>query len=104
VLDHAYGGAFCWDADRGGHDVSDSKRRLPAASEDLLSDVAGLRDLERRRREEPISSPAFHDLGREVTAKSHEIMYAATVEEALGNDTEPGDESIDDVEAEEKTG
>ena len=77
--------------------MSDSKELLPDASDDLLSKVADLRDMERRRREAPISSPAFHDLGRKVTAKSHDIMYAATVEEALGDDTERGHETIEDV-------
>lgn len=77
--------------------MSDSKDRLPEASDDLLSKVADLRETERRRREQPISSPEFHDLETEITRKSHDIMYAARREEAIGNDTETGDESIEDV-------
>jgi hypothetical protein len=80
--------------------MSDPKDRLLDAADGLLAKVEDLRETERRRRDAPISSPAFHDLGRMVTKKSHDIMYAATFEEALGNDTEPGDESIDDVEEE----
>jgi hypothetical protein len=64
-------------------------------SDDLLAKVEDLRDPERRKRDEPISSPALHGLAQEVTNKSRDSMYAATLEQALGNDTERGEETID---------
>jgi len=77
--------------------VSDPKRRIAKTSEELMQDIEILRDLERQKRREPISTPRFHELAEDVTTKSREVMNTSLEEEALGDAAERGDETIDDL-------
>ena len=78
--------------------MSDPKARLPSDSRKLLEKAADLRDTERQKRNEPISSPSFIALPRTQPAKSHEIFNIAQDDEAVGDETEPGGDTIEDVE------
>jgi hypothetical protein len=87
-----------WGTPNGAEDVvPDRKDELPDDSDRLLEKVADLRELERTKRTEPISSEAFHRLASEITRKSREIMFAAREEEMAGDQSEPDDRSIDDL-------
>ncbi len=77
--------------------MPDRKDELPDESDRLLAKVADLRELERTKRGEPISSEAFHRLAREITRKSREIMFAAREQELTGDQSERDDRSIDDL-------
>jgi hypothetical protein len=59
-----------------------------------------MRATESKKRQEPISSPEFHRLARAVADQSRELMRDAQDEEAIGNENERGDDSIDEVEEE----
>lgn len=83
--------------------MATANERLPAESETLLKKVRELRETEQRKRAAPISSDEFHELAREVTRKSNEIMYRASLEEAVGDETDSSTESIDDVEERQET-
>jgi methyl-accepting chemotaxis protein len=71
-------------------------------SDRLLEKVADLRRLEQVKRTEQISSDEFHQLAKDITRKSHEIMYAAKEEEEVGDRTSSSDDSIDDVAEEQR--
>ena len=73
------------------------KDELARSSNEMLEMVSELKELERRKREEPISSPAFHELAEQVTDKTRDIMRSVIKQEDLGNQTPRGDSSIDDV-------
>ena len=75
--------------------MTDASERLSVASERLLDAVEDLRATEAKRRREKVSSSEFHRLAEEVTTKSRRLMVAASDEEAIGNETEPSDESIE---------
>jgi hypothetical protein len=57
--------------------VSDRDEELAKDSERLLGQVEDLHRLESQKRQEPISSPRFHELADAVVAKAREIMYRA---------------------------
>jgi hypothetical protein len=78
--------------------MSDPKEQLPSYSEDLLRTAADVRETEQKRRNEPIASPEFDRLGEDVTRKAHDVYNIAQEQEAVGNETEPGGETIEDVE------
>ncbi|HEV7810553.1 MAG TPA: hypothetical protein VGO64_08135 [Candidatus Limnocylindrales bacterium] len=82
--------------------MSDPNHELPHESDRLLRKVRELGELEMEKRTEQISSPRFHELARDVTQKSREIMYRAVEEEQVGNESHSTDESIDDVAAEDQ--
>jgi hypothetical protein len=77
--------------------VPEPKEHLPPESDRLLEQVADLRRMEQTKRTEPISSDEFHRLAKDITRKSHDIMYAAREEEETGDRTSRSDVSIDDV-------
>ncbi|HEV7811236.1 MAG TPA: hypothetical protein VGO64_11590 [Candidatus Limnocylindrales bacterium] len=83
--------------------MPDRKDQLPDESDRLLAKVADLRELERTKRTEPISSEAFHRLAKEITKKSREIMFAAREQELSGEQSERDDRSIDDLAEEPRT-
>ena len=80
--------------------MPDRRQQLSRASENLLSRLARMRATESKKRQEPISSPEFHRLARAVADQSRELMRDAQDEEAIGNENERGDDSIDEVEEE----
>jgi hypothetical protein len=77
--------------------ASDDQRRLGEDSERLLDSLEELRSLEREKRREPISSPRFHELAKEVTDVSTEIFRDASQEEEDGNQADRSDRTIDDT-------
>ena len=78
------------------------KDKLARSSNEMLEMVSELKDLERRKRAEPISSPAFHDLAEQVTEKTRDIMRSVIKQEDLGNQTARGDASINDVDGDDQ--
>lgn len=79
--------------------TSDEKRQLAKSSNQFLDDVRDLRELEEEKRTEPISTPRFHELAEKIIDKSRAIMNRAILQEDLGDDTETGELSIDDINA-----
>jgi hypothetical protein len=77
------------------------ERRILKASDDVLRSVAELKDLERRKRKQNVSTPEYHALADEAQAKSREIFRAAREETAAANDLESGSRSIDEMAADE---
>jgi hypothetical protein len=78
------------------------KTELAERSDELLDALQRLKDTERRKRHEPISSDTFHRLANEVDAVSHEVFSIARDERSIGERTPRGDESIEDVEDERR--
>ena len=60
-----------------------TKQEIARNSDELLDDVKQLRALEEEKRREPISSPGFHVIAEEITARSREIMKTALRQEEL---------------------
>lgn len=81
-----------------GMTTSASKRELAERSDDMLDELAHLKDAELRKREEPISTPPFHALEEEVSASSRRIFKLGAEEAELGRASTTGDESILDIE------
>jgi hypothetical protein len=77
----------------------DKKTELAGRSDELLNALQRLKDTEQRKRHEPISSETFHELANEVDALSHEVFSIARDQRDIGDDTEPSDETIEDVDA-----
>lgn len=85
--------------------MSDEKKRaLADTSNKLLAALRHLRDTEQRKRQLPISSPAFDELANEVERTSREIFRLARDQDHLGDESEDplaestrGSETIDDV-------
>ena len=77
------------------------KHELGEHSNEILQAVEDLRTMEQRKRGEDISTPPFHELADEIKAKSQEIFRIADEERQLGESVPTGNESIDDVEAEQ---
>lgn len=77
--------------------MSDEKRALTNRSNRLLEALRRLRDMETRKRHEPISSPGFHALAKDVDKTSREIFRLAREQDDLGDQVPRGRETIDDV-------
>lgn len=77
--------------------TDDTKRPLANRSNKLLEALRHLRDTEKRKREQPISSPGFHELADEVDRTSRRIFSLGREQERLGNESPRGLESINDV-------
>lgn len=83
----------------------EKKRALADTSNKLLAALRHLRDTEQRKRQEPISSPAFDELADEVEKTSREIFRLARNQDRLGDESEGsladesprGSETIEDV-------
>jgi hypothetical protein len=85
--------------------MADRKRsELAGKSHELLDALNRLKDTERRKRREPMSSDRFHDLANEVYAISHEVLAIARTQDRVSEQIPTSDESIDDVVDEEKDG
>jgi hypothetical protein len=77
--------------------MSGEKQALATHSNKLLDALRRLRDTEQQKRQEPISSPKFHELANEVDRTSRDVFRLARDERDLGEETSRGHESIDDV-------
>jgi hypothetical protein len=85
--------------------VADKKKtELATKSDELLDAVQRLKDTERRKRQEPISSDSFHRLANEVDAISHEVFSIARDQRNIGDETHRSDKTIDDVDSERNRG
>jgi hypothetical protein len=73
------------------------KRELSRRSNQILTAIEDLHDLETRKRHEVISTPPFHALANEVEERSREIFRMAGREEELGDEIRTDGDSIDDV-------
>jgi hypothetical protein len=80
------------DADRKRDELNDD-------SQDLLKALERLKATESDKRQEPISSPRFHDLAEDIVQQSRDIFSRAYREDRLGDDIPTGDATLDDVEA-----
>jgi hypothetical protein len=83
---------------------SDPKVELTGRSAEILNAIDDLHDMEVRKRERPISTPEFHDLAEDITAKSREVFRIAVEQEDVGEEAPSGDESINDVARQELRG
>lgn len=81
--------------------MDDPKRALTNRSNKLLDALRHLRDTERRKRDEPISSPEFHKLADEVDRTSRRIFSLAREQEQLGDESPRGEETINDIDRRE---
>jgi hypothetical protein len=79
------------------HEMSEQKRELAGQSNKLLDALRHLKETEERKREVPISTPAFHELANDVNATSREIFRIAREQDELGDAIPTGSDSIDDV-------
>lgn len=70
---------------------------LPEASSRLLAELERVHELERTKRTKPVSSPEFHELADEILDRSRQVFRYADHEEEIGDRTNPGDDTIDDV-------
>jgi hypothetical protein len=67
-------------------------------SDALLEAVRTLHDLEREKRRQQMSSPEFHDMAREITARSREVFRVAADEERAGDELDsPLDATTEDI-------
>lgn len=74
------------------------KSELADRSAELLDALRRLKETEKRKRHEPISSESFHRLANEVDAISHEVFSIARDERSIGNRTTRSNETIEDLE------
>ncbi len=89
--------------------TDEKKRALADASNKLLAALRHLRDTEQRKRQLPISSPAFDELADEVEKTSREIYNLARNQDRFGDESEDrladespgGSETIEDVDRSE---
>jgi hypothetical protein len=67
------------ETDAPAHEVRES-------SDTLLDAIRTLRDLEREKRTQKLSSPEFHAMAREITERSREVFRVAAQEERAGDE------------------
>jgi uncharacterized protein with von Willebrand factor type A (vWA) domain len=77
------------------------RKRLSATSRKFLESIDELRDLEERKRNELISTPAFHELAEKIKEKSREVFRVTAVQESLGDELETTATTLNEVEAED---
>jgi hypothetical protein len=85
-------------------DKADQRRRrerLSAESRRLLAQIDELHRLEERKRDERISTPAFHRLADTIKAKAAQVFRMTTLEERLGDRIDTGEVTLNDVAAHE---
>ena len=75
------------------------EQRILASSDQVLKAVDEMKELERRKRRERVSTPSYHRLADDVQAKSREIFSAAAEETLAANALESGSRSIDEIAA-----
>jgi len=79
----------------------DEKRDLTNRSNKLLEALRHLRATEKQKRDEPISSPRFHELADDAEKTSRRIFSIARQQERLGDEAPRGDETINDIDCRE---
>jgi hypothetical protein len=77
--------------------MTEERRALANLSNRLLDTLRRMRDTERRKRQEPISSPTFHKLANEVEEASQEVFRLARNEESVGDEAPRGAITIEDM-------
>jgi hypothetical protein len=77
--------------------MDDPKRALANRSNRLLKALRHLQDTEKRKRDEPISTPEFHRLADDVDKTSRQIFSLARDQEQLGDASKRGEETINDI-------
>lgn len=78
--------------------MTDEQRRVRIDSDEILEAMERMRALERAKRTEPISSPAFHRLADEVEATAREVWELAQRQNRDGEAAETTDATIDETE------
>jgi hypothetical protein len=78
-------------------DCVDPKRELADESARTADAIDELPAMEAEKRTRPISTPGFHRLAEDITAKSREVFRIASIEERKGDESPRGAETIDDV-------
>lgn len=73
------------------------RRRLDAESKRLIQSVDELRALEQKKREEPISTPGFHELADAIVTKARDVFRMTTIEEELGDRVDTGEVTLNEV-------
>jgi hypothetical protein len=71
---------------------------LVDASDHLLRAIEDLRGIETQKRQEPVSTPEFHELEHEATVRARSIFNLAVEQEDLGKESDGGP-SIDEMAA-----
>ena len=79
--------------------MSDDDAEIQEISDRLLAEVRRLRAAEERKRQEPVSSPAFHRLAAEVEEQARAVWQTADEQRRVGREAGHRDESIDDISA-----
>jgi hypothetical protein len=75
-------------------------REVRRNSDALLEAVRALHDLEREKRAQEVSTPAFHAMAREITERSREVFRLAAEEERAGDEVDtPQGATTEDIEA-----
>ena len=72
------------------------RERLSATSRKFLDSIDELHDLEERKRNEDVSTPAFHELADEIVTKARDVFRLTTVQETLGDAIPTGEISLND--------
>jgi hypothetical protein len=80
-----------------GFAVDQEKRALANRSNRLLDALRRMRETEKRKRQEPISTPKFHELANEVDRASREVFRLAREQDELGEEIPTGRDTIADV-------
>jgi len=83
--------------------VSHAKRALAGKSDEMLEALRELKAMEARKRREPISTPMFHMLADDVSAQSRRIFRLAIQGDELGDASERGVGTIDDIARDDKS-
>jgi hypothetical protein len=81
----------------------DPKHELSAHSARILKEIDDLRSMETEKRTQPISTPEFHRLAEDITAKSRDVFRIAAEQEGIGEEAPTGTVTIEDVDR-ERTG
>src|SRR4051812_1246528 len=75
-----------------------TQHNLREDSDSLLDAVREIRDLERTKRTQKLSSPEFHQTAEEITDKSRRVFHIARDEEAEGDALDgPSDKTTEDI-------
>jgi hypothetical protein len=82
---------------QGARSADDPKHQLSDRSDQILDAIEELHEMESAKREVPISTPTFHRLAEQITAKSRDVFRIARDQEAVGEEAPTGDETIQDV-------
>jgi hypothetical protein len=77
---------------------TETQTNLREDSDSLLDAVREIRDLERAKRTQKLSSPEFHQTAEEITDKSRRVFDIARDEEDQGNSLDgPSEKTTEDV-------